>query len=179
MGHHQRWTGRLSDGLRRHPAGPEDWHFPVPDRQRIAPIRPVDVANTQSLRSANVDRRPVHGWIAPRDPDRRGNEVRGDWSHGDDERTAKHPSGPAGDGGPVHRHVAIALEMTQGNAGTEQLLFEREAAPKQEGDEPTSTVRCWSARRPAHHPDRRDIAARPCAGRHPGPRTGAPVSRDR
>src|SRR5207253_1571919 len=69
------------DGLWRHAASPEDWHFTRSDLDRIAEIRPAKVANAERFGVAKMDGRPMRQGKLATDLHRRPGRGRRHWPH--------------------------------------------------------------------------------------------------
>ena len=165
---------RADDGLRRHPARPEDRDLVVPDRHGVPLVRPAEIGDADEVRSRDVDGRAVDVREARRDldgPDRVGGNHRAAWRR----RACRGSDRPAscrcwsGTWGPRSSRSRAGSRSRPRAARIRRNTSSR--SRRRRGRRATTTGR-RPARPRIRRPATRGSAARPCAGRDPARAAG-------
>src|SRR5262245_51398477 len=112
------------DRLRRHATGPEDGNLTRLDLHWIAEIRPMNIANADTRRIANVHRGAMSAGKAAADLHGAARLFWRHRPHRHHHRPMESPCRMARKARSIHGHIATHLEMTKRQTRLQQGVFE-------------------------------------------------------
>ena len=118
--------------LRRYSAGPENRRLAVADLYRVAEVGLANVFDADRRGVADMYRRAVHRGEPPRREHRLRNLSVLDRTHADDHRPGEAARRLVLNVRDVHRHVAVHIDMADGDIRLQQRALKAEGTAEQE-----------------------------------------------